>query len=431
MARRGTQTAPKADPQPPLPGRRKRRIAEQEQDLLANAAAVKERLKEQRRLAEIRRQQEEQRQKQREDAFFAKRLRERQQSISDIGALGVSALRRANPGTLTQTLNVKQVIGDDSALDYHFLAQRLPLVGIAGAVWLSQQSTSLKRFVWQNIAHLNILNFQALVPDVCTLRTAAPKVQNVQQALQILAINLNGADVNEWVALMTNYSQITGHQVLINLCTALDPTTGSALFPTCAVLKQCLGCRKDPKKNKWLHDLGLSWTEVRDFAARMPSETEQIQTCTTLGQAVMPVGASYRLLHLIQIWLEIPACSVVDLRYLVQNYANLQDKTTITGDMVGRLLGAKLLRATASAVYISSRAKGQTFIFCFPKGRKRIPPEWHIHFEAAGGYKAAKCVGEGWKNKTEKYDLGAKAFNAQGSLPKALSELGLWDPPII
>jgi hypothetical protein len=415
MARGNRKTAPNQDREPPLPGRRKRLHAQQEQDLLANALAVKERLK----------------QKQ-EETFFAKRLNERNVEIGVTRNLHVPTQQLVNPAPLTQTQTVKLGFGDDSntAFDYYFLAQRLPLAGIAGAIWLSQQPALLKRFVWNNIAHLNIANFQILVPDVFTLCTSAPKVQNPQQALQILALNLNGADVNEWVALMTNYAHITGHQVLINLCNAVE-LTGLAVFPDCTVLRRCLGCGKDPKKNKWLRDLGLKWAQITSFATRMASETEQIQTCTTLGLAAMPIGADYGLVDLIQIWLEVDNCSVGNLIYLVQNYANLQHKTTIKTNMVARLVRAGLLIANSGGGYMTNFGRGQTFSFCFPNGRKRLKPEWHIHFQAAGGKKAAICVGGGWKHKSEKYTLGQKATDSTGDLPDALKELGLWAPPKI
>jgi hypothetical protein len=367
----------------------------------------------------------------REDTFVAKRLREKKRDIRTTRSLHVATHQLVTPAPLSQTIKIKQKFGDDSntALDYYFLAQRLPLVGLAGASWLSEQPAALKRFVWQNIAHLNILNFETVLPDVYTLCTAAPKLGSAQQALQILATNLVGVDVNEWIVLMTTYPHITGHQVLINLCNALD-TTGTPLFPNCTVLKQCLGCGKDPRKNKWLRGLGLSWTQIKKIAARMASETEQIQTCTALNLVVMPVGADYNLSNLIEIWLEIDGCSVGNLLYLVQNYANLQRKTLITADMVARLLRAGLLRAIASSIYTTTYGKGRTFVFCFPKGRTRIPPEWHIHFQADGG-KPAKCVGAGWKYQSEKHDVGVKAFNAQGSLPVVLKELNLWSTPRI
>jgi len=423
-------------PDPPLPGRRKRNLAQQQEDLLANLADVNRRLQEQRRQAEIKRQEELQKrlelEKQRQlDIFLANKKQERLQGLTAIGILGVSAARRGTPLVFSQTLEVKHGVGDDSnvAADVHFLVQRIPLAGLVGVTWLRTQPRSVWRFVCDNLAHFNILNFQTLVPDVITLCTSAPKVQNPTQALQILAINLNGINVVECVALMTKYSQINGHLDLIALCNAV--LLGVPVFPDCITLKRCLNCGKDPKKNKWLFDLGLPWAKVKEFTERMASETEQVQTCNSLSLVLMPIGADYGLIDLINIWLEVDACSVGDLLFLVRNYGNLQDKDSITADMVARLLEAELLIVSSSNHYETGDGKGQTFIFSFPKGRTRILPEWHIHFRAGGGHKAAVAVGTGWKYKGEKFKKGVKVFTSSGRLPDVLRTIGRWNPPKI
>ncbi len=400
-----------------MPGRGKRRLAQQEDDLLANAAAVKERLKQQRE--RIRQEQE--------AAFFKKQLNERQTELGTIGALRIRH-GFANVNSLTQTLEAKKVFENDlnDVKDYHGLAQRLPLVGIIGAMWLNQQPAALKRFVFRNLDHLNIANFQTLVPQAQLLCSMALKITDAGEALQILALPQNGATVADWIALMTRYPKITGHQSLINLCTARD--TAGLVFPDCAVLKQCLECGKDPKANKWLSDEGLNWEEIKSFVFRMKDETEHIQTCTTLRQTVIPPGLHPRV-ALIKFWLKVPNCSVGNLVYFVANYSKLQAKETITTKMVARLLSAGLLKATKSHFYQTTDGMGQTFIFMLPNQGGRIPPEWHIHFAAAGGNRPAKPVGAGWKLQSEKHTRGTKLFGDPGDLPKALGDL--WKPPTI
>jgi hypothetical protein len=175
MARGSKKTTSRGDREPPLPGRRNRRIAEQEQELLANLAAVEASLQLQRR-------------QQREDAFLANLRRQRRGEIRGIRASGLVGPAVANPGNLPHLVAVRGIAGDDRnvARDVLDLAQSLPLAGLPAIQWLRGQPSSLWRFVAQNRADLNIANFVTVVPDVFKLCSAAPKVQTAGQALRIL-----------------------------------------------------------------------------------------------------------------------------------------------------------------------------------------------------------------------------------------------------
>jgi hypothetical protein len=119
------------------------------------------------------------------------------------------------------------------------------------------------------------------------------------------------------------------------------------------------------------------------------------------------------------------------LIYLAENYGNLQDKAVIKSTMVAKLLEAGLLIVASSNHYDTGDGKGQTFVFKFPGGaRTRLRPEWHIHFQAAGGNNPAIAAGTGWKHKNEKFQRGRKVFDpTDGGLPRVLKAKDKWHPP--
>jgi hypothetical protein len=299
------------------------------------------------------------------------------------------------------------------------LIEALPIPGIAEIEWLYTLGANFRGFVLRHTADLNVSNFRGIVTLCCLARNA---VHTVAEAQQVFNLNLPGAGTAEWVDLLTKYDQIPSIPALTIIC-------NSNQFATYTELRRCLRPGGNIYANKWLLALGLTQTQVKKFIEL--TGVNQVTCQQRLTNTVIPMGYDYTMLDLVTMWLEVEDAGTAALFCLVEHYVQLQDKTTITTATVASLVRAGLLIATCSGTYDTGYGKGQTFIFCFPNQRKRIPPEWHVHFQASGGKKAATVCGAGWKYRSEKKEKGVKIFGSTGNLPEALASVKKWYPPII
>ncbi|PZV12170.1 MAG: hypothetical protein DCF20_18050 [Pseudanabaena sp.] len=256
----------------------------------------------------------------------------------------------------------------------------------------------------------NLLTVQMLNPQ------AFPKLEHVQTLLGMRLIENNLLRA-KWAAGILGSLSIPDLQTLVHL-------DGNGQISTYQQLKKLFAIGGNIDANLSMQAAAIDERDIVEFNKKAGVTKQEILGCwNTLNNTIVDPSKKQQVMRSFRIATN---AKKADLEKLVNNFSQLNDRTTVDSKIVSSLLSVGLLRAKGNIYTSGKQGIGSSWVFEYAGGGRLIP-EWHVHYQADGS--KTKVSGAGWKN--EKFGVGEKTFGEAEPLRKALQNAGVWQEPKI
>lgn len=246
------------------------------------------------------------------------------------------------------------------------------------------------------------------------------KLASVADAQTILALALVGNDP----VLGAKAARLVGAPMIPDVAT-LTATAAGGAFASIDEISKLAPLGGDLVSSKQMRALAAPPRDEHITAFNQRAGATATQVAAEWTHLTATVADVEDQATLVRVFALAPEAGTVDLRRLVDNWANLSDRTTVEGAVVAKLVKKGLLLPKGTKYNSGTWGHGGVYRFELPGGG-RIEAEWHIHYQSGGG-KEATIAGAGWKNKAQKYGVGAKSFDGnEPDLVAAMRTKNAW-----